>query len=301
MTSSASSAYLFAQKPRSLIELTDISAAHLMWIFARASEMAQLWRDRRMPPSLSGKRVALVVNDTGWRNTTAFDLGIQTMGGICVQPPLQWDTREELDDLTAYLGNWFDAIVTRAPDLTILRRLADTFDGPVINARTKQNHPCEILGDLAFHFHRNKTIDGIKVAVVSPKSNILGSWIEAAAVLPIEVIQIYPARWHDQQKAEAVSRFSCTSDIKAIEEANIVITDCWPENADPNELSAYQVTSKMLDRLPGAAAFVPCPPVHRGKEVSLEAMQHASCRVIEAKEFLMHAQNAALEWAFRCE
>ena len=288
-----------SQNPRSIIELTDVKAADLMWIFGRATELARLWRDRRMPLSLSGKRVALVVNDTGWRNTAAFDLGIQTMGGICVQPPLRWDTREELDDLAAYLGNWVDAIVTRAPELSILRNLADAFDGPVINARTRQNHPCETLGDLAFYYHRNRIIDGIKVAVISPKSNILGSWIEAAAVLPIEVVQIYPANWHDQRSAEAVPRFSCSSDIKAIEGSNIVITDCWPEDADPAELFDYQITNEILDGLPDGVEFVPCPPVHRGKEVSFEAMQHSACRVIEAKEFLMHAQNAALEWLFR--
>ncbi|WP_322032832.1 hypothetical protein [Paraburkholderia sp. J76] len=284
---------------RSIVELTDVGADDLMWILARATEMAQLWRGRRMPQSLSGKRLALVVNDTGWRNTAAFDLGIQAMGGISVQPPLRWDTREDLRDLAAYLGNWFDAIITRAPELSVLRTLSDVFDGPVINARTRQNHPCETLGDLAFYFHKNRVIDGIKVAVISPKSNILGSWIEAAAVLPIEVVQIYPANWHDHRSAEAVPRFSCSSDIKAVEGSNIVITDCWPENGDPAELIDYQITRKILDELPEGVEFVPCPPVHRGKEVSSEAMEHSACRVIDAKEFLMHAQNAALEWVFR--
>jgi ornithine carbamoyltransferase len=28
-------------------------------------------------------------------------------------------------------------------------------------------------------------------------------------------------------------------------------------------------------------------------------MLHANCRVIDAKAFLLHAQNAALEWVFR--
>lgn len=283
---------------RKIVELTDVEAADLMLIFERASEMAQLWRERRMPQSLAARRVALVVNETGWRNTTAFDLGIQAMGGICVQPPLRWDAHEDLHDLVAYLGNWFDAIVTRAPQLSILRSVADAFDGPVINARTRQNHPCETLGDLAFYYHKHRTIDGIKVAVISPKSNILGSWVEAAAVLPIEVVQIYPANWHDQQSADAVSRFSCSSDIKAIEGSNVVVTDCWPEGADPAELMGYQVTDKMLDALPDGVEFVPCPPVRRGQEVSSEAMRHAACRVIEAKAFLMHAQNAAMEWVF---
>jgi hypothetical protein len=42
----------------------------------------------------------------------------------------------------------------------------------------------ETLGDLAFYFRRYGTIDGIKAGVVSPESNILGAWIEAAEALP---------------------------------------------------------------------------------------------------------------------
>lgn len=283
---------------RSILALSDIDASDLMRILERSSEMAQCWRERRMPQSLQGKRIGLVVNDSGWRNTTAFDLGIQAMGGICVQPPLRWDTGEELNDLAAYLGNWFDAIVTRTPELATLHRLAGLFHGPVVNARTKQNHPCEILGDLAFYYHKYQTIEDIKVVVVSPSSNILGSWIEAAAVLPLRVVQVYPANGHDRASAEAIPRFSCSTDLKELIDANIVVTDCWPDNANAAELLDYQVTGNILAGTQDNVEFIPCPPVSRGKEVSAEAMSHPTCRVIEAKSFLMHAQNAVLEWVF---
>ncbi|WP_434733927.1 hypothetical protein NL154_09100 [Rhizobium sp. YTUHZ044] len=32
-----------------------------------------------MPQSLHGKRVSLIVDDTGWRNTAAFDLGVKAI------------------------------------------------------------------------------------------------------------------------------------------------------------------------------------------------------------------------------
>src|SRR5882757_8983629 len=166
-----------SQKTRDLLALSDLNVSEIMTIVERAQDMAAFWNQRRMVQSLAGYRFALVVNDTGWRNTTAFDLGIQAMGGICTHAPLRWDTREDLADLAAYLDNWFDGIVTRAPDLAVMRRLAHSARAPVINARTRQNHPCETLGDLAFHFHRHGRIEGIKVGVVAPKSNILGSWI----------------------------------------------------------------------------------------------------------------------------
>ncbi|WP_404606512.1 ornithine carbamoyltransferase [Caballeronia udeis] len=283
---------------RDFLALNDVDRPTLRRLLERSQELAGFWKERRMPQSLTGKCIGLVVNDTGWRNTTAFDLGIQSMGGLCVHAPLRWDTREDLEDLAAYLDNWFDGIVTRAPDLAVLRRLADLSRGPVINARTRHNHPCETLGDLAFYFHRHGTIDGIKVAVVSPESNILGSWIEAAAALPITVVQVYPERWHAPASPADTPRFYTSTDLNEISDADILVTDCWPEEANPEELSRYQITTDLLEQRRPGAEFLPCPPVSRGKEVSAGAMKHVSCRVVEAKAFLLHAQNAVLEQMF---
>ena len=280
------------------LALNDLDSVTLVKLLERTQQLASVWKERRMPQSLAGKRIGLVVNDTGWRNTTAFDLGVQSMGGLCVHAPLRWDTREDLEDLAAYLDNWFDGIVTRAPDLAVLRMLADLSRGPVINARTRQNHPCETLGDLAFYFHRHDTIDGIKVGVVSPDSNILGSWIEAAEVLPITVVQVYPQRWHARTSPGATPRFYTSTDLDELSDTDILVTDCWPAGAKPEEVSGYQITTEILERRRPDAEFLPCPPVSRGEEVSEGAMMHASCRVVQAKAFLLHAQNAVLEKMF---
>jgi ornithine carbamoyltransferase len=281
---------------RDFVALSDLSGNAVMAMIERAQEMAALWKQRRMVQSLAGHRFALVVNDGGWRNTTAFDLGIQAMGGICAHVPLRWDTREDLADLAAYLDNWFDGIITRTPELSVIRILADAARAPVVNARTRQNHPCETLGDLSFILHRRGYIEGLKIAVVSPKSNILGSWIEAAAALPINVVQVYPDKWHDKEAAESTRRFRASVDMNDLIDADVVVTDCWPAEADPADVLNYQITAELLDRLHPEIDFIPCPPVARGKEVSAAAMKHPACRVVEAKAFLLHAQNAVLEW-----
>jgi ornithine carbamoyltransferase len=270
-----------------LLALTDLGVSEVMTIIERAQDMAAFWNQRRMVQSLAGRRFALVVNDSGWRNTTAFDLGIQAMGGICAHAPLRWDAREDLADLAAYLDNWLDGIVTRAPDLSVIRRLASAARAPVINARTRQNHPCESLGDLAFHLHRHGHIEGMQVGIVSPISDILGSWIEAAAVLPINVVQVYPDKWHDREAAASTPRFRTSIDINELVDADIIVTDCWPLDAESEHLLDYQITLGLLDKLHPRADFVPCPPVSRGKEVSADAMMHPACRVIEAKAFLL--------------
>ncbi len=241
----------------------------------RAQELAACWQAREMPQTLAGQRIALVVDDGGWRNTTAFDLGARSMGGLCVHAPLRLNATEAVEDLAAYLDNWFDAVVCRTPELEILYALSHWAQAPVVNARTRQNHPCETLGDLAFLWHRRGAIEGLKIAVVAPAANILGSWIEVAQVLPIDVVQVYPARWH---APGASPRFRVATDL--------------------GELQDYQITAALLDGLRPDLDFLPCPPVTRGDEVSADAMRHRACRVVQAKAFLLHAQNAALEWVF---
>src|ERR1700759_3540791 len=118
---------------RDLLALDDLTSSDLLAILKRAQDFAGYWSQRRMPQSLSGKRIALVVNDGGWRNTTAFDLGVQSMGGLCVHTPMRLDQREAIGDLAHYLDNWIDAVVSRAPELAALRALAEAAKTPVIN------------------------------------------------------------------------------------------------------------------------------------------------------------------------
>lgn len=135
---------------RNFLEFQDIPEAGLRSIIGRASELAKAWDERTMPQSLAGKRVALIVDDGGWRNTTAFDLGIQAMSGICAHVPIGFNAREDTGDLSGYLCNWFDMLVIRTKELATLKAVAAASPVPVINARTRSNHPCETLGDLAY-------------------------------------------------------------------------------------------------------------------------------------------------------
>ncbi|MDO8410767.1 MAG: hypothetical protein Q7S93_12000 [Phenylobacterium sp.] len=276
------------------LALDDHRADALMPMLERAVELASCWQLRQMPQTLRGVRVALIVDDGGWRNTTAFELGAKAMGGVCVGAPITLQGNEAVRDLAGYLDNWFDIIVVRTPDLSRLRQLADATRAPVINARTRSNHPCETLGDLAFVLANRGKLENLRVAVVAPDDNILGSWAEAAAALPISVAQIFPDRWHAKRFSH-IERFSATSDLRALTSADVVITDCWPKNADAGELLGYQVTEGLLERYAPLAYFIPCPPVTRGQEVSPEVMEAPNCMVVKAKAYLLHAQNALLE------
>lgn len=281
---------------RDFLEFHQLSAATVTTILARAGVLATAWTERRMPQSLQSKRVGLIVDDGGWRNTAAFDLGVQAMGGICVQLPVSFNTREATEDLAGYLDNWFDLLVVRTKMLSTLQQLAASANAPVVNARTRSNHPCETLGDLAYVHSRRGGIDGLKIVGVAPDMNILRSWVEASICLPIKVVQVYPAQWHVNEPRLLNPNFSVSTDPRAIADADVIITDCWPTGVDQAELARFQISAPLLDRLRADAIFLPCPPVTRGQEVTDDAMTHPLCQSRAAKALLLHAQNALLEW-----
>ncbi|MBO9655827.1 MAG: ornithine carbamoyltransferase [Agrobacterium tumefaciens] len=280
---------------KDFLEFHDLPSDAVLSIMDRAGSLAGHWSTATMPQTLKGKRVGLIVDDTGWRNTAAFDLGIQAMGGICVTIPISFNGREEIVDLAGYLDNWFDLLTVRTKELSTLRALAAEMSAPVINARTRSNHPCETLGDLAYVKSVRGRIDGLKIVGVAPDANILRSWVEASISLPIQVTQVYPDQWHVTDPALTNSNFRTSSDITELLDADVIITDSWPAGSD-HDLAAFSISASLLDRMRPDTIFLPCPPVARGQEVTADAMLHPACQSRAAKAYLLHAQNALMEF-----
>ncbi|MBB5569588.1 hypothetical protein [Rhizobium lentis] len=43
------------------------------------AQLSSHWHSRTMPQWLNGERIGIIIDDTGWRNTTAFDLGVNRL------------------------------------------------------------------------------------------------------------------------------------------------------------------------------------------------------------------------------
>lgn len=83
-------------------------------------------------------------------------------------------------------------------------------------------------------------------------------------------------------------------------QTDVIYTDCWPRAIDPDTAKRlflpYQITAKILDRMNDKGFFLPCPPVTRGEEVSANSLTSPKCQDYAAKEYLLHAQNAIMEF-----
>lgn len=293
---------------RDFLSLLDLSSDEIPTLLDLAERLRADFLRGRLPRALENISVALIWDGGGFRNRVAFELGISRMGGTTIQVPGRLDEREPVEDVARYLDNWFDAIIVRTPDHAALQRLARAARAPVINARTSHNHPCEILGDLAFIRSVRGRLDNLKVAFVGEATNLGRSWFEAAARVPIQVVQVCPegyevsASFLAETGGAAVGTRAVTHALAAaLRDADVVYTDIWPHGADDaaraqigRQFRPYQITAERLALARPDVLFLPCPPVHRGEEVSEDAMISPHCRVYEAKDWLLHAQNALL-------
>jgi ornithine carbamoyltransferase len=295
------------------ISLRDYTDKELINLLDRADELKRAWQENAMPRSLWNKRVALWFYGNVFRNRVAFELGAEAMGATVSFVPGELGVHEPIEDISGYLGNWFSMLIFRAKHHKDLLTIASNSPIPVINARTDRSHPCEILGDLQYvRQHRGK-LEGLRLVFVGEPTNLCMSWIEAATVFPIKVTHVCPPGYEISYdilgplQNGAKGEIDVTSALLSpLKNADVLYTDCWPHTEPGQEREKiesdflpYQINLSHLAILGERGIFLPCPPVNRGQEVSAEAMNSPKCKNREAKDNLLHIQNAIMEFMVR--
>jgi ornithine carbamoyltransferase len=293
---------------KNFIEITDFTKDELTQILNRADQLQEAWRNNKMPQTLKNQRLALWFWGNGFRNQMAFEIGAHAMGADVAFVPGELGIHEPIQDIGHYLRNWFSMLIIRAKRHTDLISVAKDASVPTINARTDYNHPCEIVSDLQFIRKMRGSIDELTVAFVGEVTNLCMSWFEAAIRFPISVVQVAPTEYLCPDKTikelnrHALGEVSTSSDLNhaITRSTEIIYTDCWPKGDHmervKNQFLPYQITGDILNRMSAHGFFLPCPPVTRGQEVSEESMGSEKCKDYEAKEFLLHSQNAIMEF-----
>ncbi len=293
---------------KNFIEITDFTTDELIQILNRADQLQAYWHNNAMPQSLQNQRIALWFWGNGFRNRMAFEIGARAMGADVSFIPGELGIHEPIQDIGHYLRNWFSMLIIRARKYEDLISVATDASIPTLNARTDYNHPCEIIGDLQYIRKVRGSIDELTVAFVGEVTNLCMSWFEAARRFPISVIQVAPTEYLFPDNAikelniHAVGEISTSNDFNhAIsKKTEVIYTDCWPKSDNmervKNLFLPYQITGDVLNRMNDYGFFLPCPPVTRGQEVSEESMGSEKCKDYEAKEYLLHSQNAIMEF-----
>jgi len=296
---------------KSFLRVDDFTKEEIYMILDRANHLQQCWKDNTMPKSLKDKKIALWFFGQGFRNRVAFEIGARSMGADVSFIPGDLGIHEPIEDIAHYLNNWFSMLVIRCKEYNDLLQVASDSVFPVINARTSLNHPCEIIGDLQYIYNKRGTIDNLNVVFIGEMTNLCMSWFEAARVLPFKVTQIGPEQYLGPQELikklneNATGSISATSEMDKhiTKETDVLYTDCWPHGENKEMINQlflpYQITKDTVKKMNPKGFYIPCPPITRGEELTADSLATPQYCDYQAKEYLLHSQNAIMEYLLR--
>lgn len=268
-----------------LVFMKDLSKKEIYEIFKMADSLVNKEGTAGL---LSGRTVVLFFPESSIRTRVTFEKGIQELGGKTILfPPSALDKKESIEDVIGYLENWADAVVVRHRDINVVKNMAQYADISVINAMTKENHPCEIITDLYALSKLYKDIENKKFLFVGARGNIGNSWRAASELIGFELEQCCPAGY----ELENIKAYTNMED--AILGKDIICTDSVPDNAKA-DFKGYQITLKHMEKANKGAVLNPCPPFFRGEEVSEDVIKSDFFVGYKFKKYLVEVQQAIL-------
>ena len=300
-------------QPRHFLDLLELSSGELRGILDAAAAMkaARVKGAEAASRPLAGKTLAMIFDRPSTRTRVSFDVGMRELGGESIMltgAEMQLGRGETIADTARVLSRYVDAIVIRILAHDDMQEMAAHATVPVINALTKQSHPCQVLADVMTFEEKRGPIRGRKIAWSGDYNNVLSSWIDASARFDFRLeIACPPELQPGKQRLEAARKAGANiaigvDPVAAARDAAAVISDCWVSMGDEDEgrrhnlLAPYQVNAKLMSHAAADAIFMHCLPAHRGEEVTDEVIDGPQSVVFDEAENRLHAQKGVLAW-----
>ena len=299
---------------RDLISIADLTAQQIGDVLDLA-ERLKAGADPGRP--LGGRSLAMIFQRPSNRTRVSFEVAIRRLGGHPIplfNSEIQIGERESTSDISRILDRYVDGIVARLVHHRDLVTLAGSADGPVVNAMTDREHPCQVLADCLTVRELFGRLEGTRVCYVGDGNNVCTSWIYAAALLGIDLRVVGPIGYEPPAvvlKQAAVMASGgppvriCKEAAEGLEDADVVYTDVWTsmgQEAEQQQRRAdfahLQVNDALLRMAPPTARVMHCLPAHRGEEITDSVLDGPQSVVFDQAENRMWAQEALLSLLF---
>ncbi len=292
---------------RSLLDLDDLTSTEIEALLARAE------RFHEHPPSRDLLRDVCVVNlffEASTRTFTSFAIAEQRVGAdIVALPPgsSSLGKGETIADTAITLAAMgVRVIVTRHPESGFPYRLAESFDGHVVNAGDGRHaHPTQALLDLLTLRAEFGRIAGLRIALVGDilhsrvaRSNILGLRALGAEVLLIGPETLLPSamsrpgvrieRDLDAVLPELDALMLLRIQRERIASATLPALDDYARN--------YRLDARRLGKL-GPRTIVMHPgPYNRGAELTEDVFAYRGWRYAQQVSHGVYVRMAVLDF-----
>ena len=264
--------------------------------------------------ALEGKSLALIFQKTSTRTRVSFEVAMTQLGGHALY--IDWRTTNftlaDVKDETEYLSRNVDCIMARLLRNADLQRMAQASRAPVINGCDEKYHPSQAIADLITIKERKGKLKGAKLVYIGVHNNVCNSLIEGCTKTGVKLTTVTPifnepARDNElMAEAKKTGLWETTLDaVKAVKDADFVYTDTWidmefftdPKFAEEKEkrlklMMPYQINSALLK---GSSAYIMHDmPIHRGYEISAEAIENPKAVIYEQAENRLYSAKAIL-------
>ena len=295
-----------------LLTLSDLSKTDFQIIFDRAAELKKRQKQGTANRSLVGKTLGLLFDKPSTRTRASFEAAMVQMGGTPLfisSKDTQMSRDEPIRDTARVLSRYFDGLAIRTYSQGVINEFAGYSSIPVINALTDLYHPCQVLSDLLTVIQYKKSYENLKFAWIGDGNNMAHSWLNAAAVLGLNLFLACPEGYLPEKKIlenairKHQGKITITSDpLEAVKDADVVNTDVWASMGQESEQKSrrkiflpFQVNRKLLAKAAKDFIVMHCLPAHRGEEITEEVLEGPHSVVWEQSENKLHMHKAILE------
>ncbi len=264
--------------------------------------------------ALEAKSLALIFQKTSTRTRVSFEVAMTQLGGHALS--IDWRTTNftlaDVKDETEYLSRNVDAIMARLLRNADLQRMAQASRVPVVNGCDERYHPSQAIADLITIKEKHGKLKGAKLVYIGVHNNVCNSLIEGCTKTGVKLTTVTPI-FNEPARDDALMNeakktglWETTLDAKkAVKDADFVYTDTWidmefftdPKFAEEKEkrlklMMPYQINSALLK---GSNAYIMHDmPIHRGYEISAEAIENPKTVIYEQAENRLYSAKAIL-------
>jgi len=264
--------------------------------------------------TFTGKSAALVFQKTSTRTRVSFEVAMTQLGGHALY--IDWrSTNFALADITdeiQYLSRNVDCIMARLLCNSDLRKMAAASRVPIINGCDEMYHPSQALADLITIKEKHGKLEGAKLVYIGVHNNVANSLIEGCTKTGVKIKTVTPIFNEASRDVALLSEakksglWQSTLDVKkAVKDADFVYTDTWIDMEFFTDakfvsekekriklMTPYQINSELLK---GIDPYVMHDmPIHRGYEISAEAIASPKSVIYEQAENRLYSAKAIM-------
>lgn len=297
---------------KDILTLIDLTREDFEVLFERATELKKRYKKGIADKPLAGKTLGLIFDKPSTRTRLSFESAMVQLGGTPIfisAKDTQIARNEPVRDTARVLSRYLDGLAIRTYSQNLLEEFAEFTDIPVINALTDLFHPCQVLSDIMTVIEIKGGYKDIRIAWVGDGNNVAHSWVNAAAVLDLDLILACPDGYFPRkdvmEKAleKGVGKIVATSNpVEAVKDADVIYTDVWASMGQESEhgkrkqvFEPFQVDQALLKHASEDVIVMHCLPAHRGEEISENVLEGPKSVVWDQAENKLHMHKAILE------